>query len=165
MELSAKKRKRKDKRKKNMSFFLRHIVLNGVVWLKLKHYVFRRQRKMFRHNGVKDSLSQMQHFILQFIPVTRKATSAKAAWQCPSRWNTCPSPWLHNVWRAGLSNSLTTPLGPHGSGMLGKIYLDKIFQILTFSDPVTEQDRKLLLSKRPGSYLQLLTDFLIPDRI
>lgn len=148
-----------------MTFFLRHIVLNAVVWLKLNHYVFRRLRRMFRHNGLKDSLSQVLHFLLQFILITRKATSAKAAWRCPSLWNTCPSHWLHNVRRAGLSDSLTIPPGPRGSRMLGKIYLDKIFQILTFSDPVTEQDRKLLLFKMPGSYFQQLTDFLIADRI
>lgn len=148
-----------------MTFFLRHIVLNAVVWLKLNHYVFRRLRRMFRHNGLKDSLSQVLHFILQFILITRKATSAKAAWRCPSLWNTCPSHWLHNVQRAGLSDSLTIPPGPRVSRMLWKIYLDKIFQILTFSDPVTEQDRKLLLFKMPDSYFQQLTDFLIADRI
>lgn len=147
-----------------MAFFLRHIVLNGVVWLKLKHVV-RRLRRMFRHNGLKDSLSQVLHFILRFVLITRKATSAKAAWQRPSRWNACPSHWLHNVRRAGLSDSLTIPPGPRGSRMLGKIYLDEIFQILTFSDPVTEQDRKLVLFKMPGRYFQLLTDFFIPDKI
>lgn len=46
-----------------VAFFLRHIVLNGVVWLKLKH-VFRRLRRMFRHNDLKDSFSQVLHFIL-----------------------------------------------------------------------------------------------------
>lgn len=148
-----------------MTFFLRHIVLISVVWLKLQCYVFRRLTRMFSHNGLKDSLLQVLYFILQFILITRIATSAKAAWRCPSHWNACPSPWLHNVWRAGLSDSLTIPLGPHGSRMLRKIYLDKIFQILTFSDPVTEQDRKLLLFKMSGSYIQLLTDSLIPYRI
>lgn len=62
-----------------VAFFLRHIVQNGVVWLKPKCYVFRRLRRMFRHNGLKDSLSQVLHFILRFILITRKATSAKAA--------------------------------------------------------------------------------------
>jgi len=148
-----------------MAFFLRHIVLNSIVWLKLKCYVFRRLGRLFRHDGLKDSLSQVLHFILRFILITRKTTSAKAAWRCPSHWNACPAHWLHNVWRAGLTDSLTIPAGPRGSRMLGKIYLDEIFQILTFSDPVTEQDRKLLLFIMPGSYFQLLTDFLIPDRI
>lgn len=84
---------------------------------------------------------------------------------CPSHWNACPSLELHNVQRAGLSDSLTSLTGPHGSRMLGKIYLDKIFQILTFSDPVTEQGRKLLLFKMPDSYFQWLTDFPFPKRI
>lgn len=120
-----KREKKRQMKEEYVAFFLRHIVLNSVVWLKLKHYVFRRQRRMFRHNGLKDSLSQVQHFILQFILVTRKATSAKVAWQCPSRWNTCPSPWLHNVWRAGLSDSLTnhpswpTWLWDAGENLLG----------------------------------------------
>lgn len=62
MELSAKKIKKKKRQMQEeyMAFFLRHIVLNGVVWLKPKRYVFRRLRRMFRHNGLKDSLS---HFI------------------------------------------------------------------------------------------------------
>lgn len=98
-----------------VAFFLRHIVLNGVVWLKLKH-VFRRLRRMFRHNDLKDSLSQVLYFILPIHSYCQKTTSTKAAWQCLSHWNACPSPWLHNVWRAGLSNSLTIPLGPWAPG-------------------------------------------------
>lgn len=63
-----------------VAFFLRHIVLNGVVWLKLKCYVLRRLRRMFRYNGLKGSLSQVQHYILQFTLITRKDTSAQAVW-------------------------------------------------------------------------------------
>lgn len=46
-------------------------MLSGIVWLKLKH-VFRRLRRMFRHNDLEDSLSQVLHFILRFILIARK---------------------------------------------------------------------------------------------
>lgn len=72
-KLTAKKKKKRKRQiqEQYMAFFLRHIVLNGIVWLKLKH-VFRRLRRMCRHNDLKDSLSQVLHFILRFILIARK---------------------------------------------------------------------------------------------
>lgn len=146
-----------------VAFFLRHIVLNCVVWLKLKH-VFRSLRRMFRHNDLKDSLSQMLHFILQFILIVRKPPPQRLPGSVSLTGMLALLPGC--IMCGGRIIQLTKhPSWPMGSRMMVKIYLDKIFQILTFSDPVTEQDRKLLLFKMLGSYFQLLKDFLIPDRI